>query len=57
MSELLKAVEAAAFRLASAQAKKAVIERSLKGIIEEQERRAAAKEAATTNIPDTRPTQ
>ncbi len=46
MSELLKAVEAAAHRLAAAQAKKAVIERSLNGIIAEQERRAAAKEAA-----------
>jgi len=46
MSELLKAVGAAAYRLAKAQAKKAVIERSLKGIIEEQERRAAVKEAA-----------
>ena len=33
MSEALKAVEAAAYRLAKAQAKKAVIERSLNGII------------------------
>ena len=46
MSETLKAVEAAAYRLAKAQAKKAVIERSLNGIIAEQERRATAKEAA-----------
>lgn len=46
MSETLKAVEAAAYRLAKAQAKKAVIERSLNGIIAEQERRAAAKETA-----------
>ena len=46
MSETLKAVEAAAYRLAKAQAKKAVIERSLNGIIAEQKRRAAAKEAA-----------
>jgi hypothetical protein len=47
MSELLKAVGAAAYRLAKAQAKKAVIERSLYGIIAEQERRAAAKATAT----------
>ncbi len=54
MSEALKAVEEAAYRLAKAQAKKAVIERSLKAIIEEQERRAAIKaKAATTNMPDT----
>lgn len=46
MSETLEAVEAAAYRLAKAQAKKAVIERSLNGIIAEQERRAAAKAAA-----------
>jgi hypothetical protein len=46
MSETLKAVEAAAYRLAKAQAKKAVIERSLNGIIVEQERRAAVKAAA-----------
>lgn len=45
MSETLKAVEAAAYRLAKAQAKKAVIERSLNGIIAEQERRAAANAA------------
>jgi len=46
MSELLKAVEAAAYKLAKAQAKRDVIQRSLNGIIAEQERRAAAKEAA-----------
>ena len=44
MTELLKAVEAAAYRLAKAQAKRDVIQRSLNGIIAEQERRAAAKE-------------
>lgn len=46
MTELLKAVEAAAYRLAKAQAKKRIIEQSLNGIIAEQERRATAKEAA-----------
>ena len=46
MSETLKAVEAAAYRLAKAQANKRIIEQSLNGIIAEQERRAAAKEAA-----------
>lgn len=46
MSESLKAVETAAYRLAKAQAKRDVIQRSLNGIIAEQERRAAAKEAA-----------
>ncbi|RLS54958.1 MAG: hypothetical protein DWH95_12190 [Planctomycetota bacterium] len=46
MTELLKAVEAAAYRLAKAQAKRDVIQRSLNGIIAEQERRAAAKENA-----------
>ncbi len=45
MSELLKAVEAAAYRLAKAQTKKRIIEQSLNGIIAEQERRAATKEA------------
>ena len=44
MTELLKAVEAAAYSLAKAQAKRDVIQRSLNGIIAEQERRAAAKE-------------
>lgn len=56
MSELLKAVEAAAYRLAKAQAKKRIIEQSLNGIIAEQERRAAAKKATAektiiTDIP------
>ena len=46
MSEALKAVEAAAYRLAKAQAKRDVIQRSLNGIIAEQERRAAVKAAA-----------
>lgn len=46
MSETLKAVEAAAYRLAKAQAKRDVIQRSLNGIIAEQERRAVAKAAA-----------
>ena len=46
MSESLKAVGAAAYRLAKAQAKRDVIQRSLNGIIAEQERRAVAKEAA-----------
>jgi len=46
MSELLKAVGAAAYNLAKAQAKRDVIQRSLNGIIAEQERRAVAKEVA-----------
>ena len=50
MTELLKAVEAAAYRLAKAQAKRDVIQRSLNGIIAEQERRAAAKAAAKENL-------
>ena len=45
MSETLKVFAEAAYRLAKAQAKKAVIERSLNGIIAEQERRAAVKAA------------
>ena len=55
MSELLKAVEAAAYRLAKAQAKRDVIQRSLDGIIAEQERRAAAKATAekSTTTSDT----
>jgi len=55
MSETLKAVEAAAYRLAKAKAKRDVIQRSLDGIIAEQERRAAAKKASaeksTTETP------
>ena len=47
MSETLKALEAAAYRLAKAQAKKDVIQRSLDEIIAEQERRAEAKKVAT----------
>ena len=46
MSELLKAVEAAARKLASTMAARDVVQRSLDGIIEEQERRAAMKTAA-----------
>ena len=46
MSETLKAVEAAAYRLAKAQVKRDVIQRSLNGIIAKQERRAVAKEVA-----------
>jgi len=46
MSELLKAVEAAARKLASTMAARDVVQRSLDGIIAEQERRAAAKEAS-----------
>ena len=46
MKDTLKAFEEAAYRLAKAQAKKRVIERSLNGIIEELDRRAATKAAA-----------
>ena len=46
MSELLKAVEAAARKLASTMAARDVVQRSLDGIIAEQERRAAMKTAA-----------
>ena len=46
MSETLKAVEAAAYRLAKAQVKRDVIQRSLNGRIAIQERRAVAKEVA-----------
>ena len=46
MSELLKAVEAAARKLASTMAARDVLQRSLDGIIAEQERRAEAKAAA-----------
>ena len=45
MSELLKAVEAAARKLASTMAARDVVQRSLDGIIAEQERREAAKAA------------
>ena len=48
MSELLKAVEAAAHQLASSMAARDVIQRSLDGIIAEQEHRAAAKKVITT---------
>ena len=46
MSELLKAVEAAARKLASTMAARDVVQRSLDGIIAEQGRRAAAKKAS-----------
>ena len=46
MSETLKALKVATYRLAKAQAKRDVVQRSLDGIIAEQERRAAAKAAA-----------
>ena len=45
MSETLKAFAKAAYRLAKAQAKREVVQRSLDGIIAEQERRAALKAA------------
>ena len=46
MSELLKAVEAAARKLASTMAARDVVQRSLDEIIAEQERRAVVKAAA-----------
>lgn len=54
MSETLKAFAEAAYRLARAQAKRDVIQRSLDGIIAEQERRAAAK-AATLKTKESEP--
>ena len=51
MSETLKALEAAAYRLAKAQAKRDVIQRSLNGIMAEQERKAAVKAAAAHRPP------
>jgi len=45
VSELLKAVEAAARKLSSTMAARDVVQRSLDGIIAEQERRAAANAA------------
>ena len=51
MSELLKAVEAAARKLASTMAARDVVQRSLDGIIAEQERRAAAKAASPASAP------
>lgn len=52
MSETLKAFAEAAYKLAKAQAKRDVIQRSLDGIIAEQERRAAVK-AAEQKAKDT----
>lgn len=46
MSDKLKAFEAAARKLASTMAAREVVQRSLDGIIAEQERRAAMKAAA-----------
>ena len=46
MSETLKAFAEAARKLASTKAARAVVQRSLDGIIAEQERRAAAKKVA-----------
>ena len=51
MSELLKAVEAAARKLASTMAARDVVQRSLNGIIAEQERRAAVKKAKELKPP------
>ena len=51
ISELLKAVEAAARKLASTMAARDVVQRSLDGIIAEQERRAAMKTAAGHRPP------
>jgi len=53
MSEKLKAFEAAARKLASTMAARDVIQRSLDGIIAEQERRAAAKKAAAKEMINT----
>ena len=46
MSETLKALEAAARKLASTMAARDVVQRSLNGIMAEQERKAAVKAAA-----------
>lgn len=51
MSELLKAVEATARKLASTMAARDVIQRSLDGIIAEQERKAAVKKAKELKPP------
>lgn len=50
MSETLKAFAEAARKLASTKAARAVVQRSLDGIIAEQERRAAAKKAAAKEM-------
>ena len=49
----MKAVEAAARKLASTMAARDVVQRSLDGIIAEQERRAAAKKAAAKEMINT----
>ena len=53
MSDLLKAVEEAAHRLAKAQAKRKVLEQSMNGIIAEQKRRAAAKKTQPSQATGT----
>ena len=53
MSERLKAVEVAARKLASTIAARDVVQRSLDGIIAEQERRAAAKKAVAKEMINT----
>jgi hypothetical protein len=50
MSELLKALAEAARKLASTMAARDVVQRSLDGIIAEQERRVAAKKAAAKEM-------
>ena len=57
MSELLKAFEAAARKLASTMAARDVVQRSLDGIIAEQERRAAVKAAVKAAEPKAKYTQ
>ena len=53
MSDLLKAVEEAAHRLAKAKAKKKVLQNSMNGIIAEQEKRAAAKKTQQSQATGT----
>ncbi len=57
MSETLKAFEAAARKLASTMAAREVVQRSMNGIIAEQERRAAAKAAALKTKESEPPTK
>ena len=53
MSETLKAFAEAARQMASTKAARAVVQRSLDGIIAEQERRAAAKKAVAKEMINT----
>jgi len=53
MSERLKAFAEAARKLASTKAARDVVQRSLDGIIAEQERRAAAKKVAAKDMINT----